>query len=132
MKRFLLLTVSASALLSSTASFAQEVPALPAAPRAGPRASVGVGALVGLRIEGPNESADGGLGLYLRGGVQVNDLLGVEDDVSFAAAPVPGLGVLVLVRDSIDLTVTPVDWLTFAAGPVASWGASESAWALGG
>jgi hypothetical protein len=89
-----------------------------------------VGAILGLRIEGPNETGDGGLGLYLRGGVQLSELLGIEDDMAALGVPFPFP--LLLVRDTLDLTVTPVDWLTVAAGPTGSWGISESAWTLGG
>ena len=93
---------------------------------------MGVGTIAGVRIEGPNESGDGGLGLYLRGGVQINDRYGVENDLSGAVALIPLGGVSELVRESIDVTVTPRDWLTIAAGPTYSWGSSESASVVGG
>jgi hypothetical protein len=107
MKSFLL--AAASALLFSTTAFAQ-----PAA-QSGPRLSAGVGQIVGFRIEGPNESGDGGLGLYLRGGVQLSELFGIGDDLAGAVGIIPLVGFSVLVRDSVDLTVTPADWLTLAA-----------------
>jgi hypothetical protein len=116
MKYFLL--GLASAPFFSTTAFAQ-----PAA-QSGPRLSAGVGAIVGFRIEGPNETADGGPGLYLRGGVQLSELFGIEDDLATTGGIIPLAGVSFLVRDAIDLTVTPVDWLTFAAGPTFSWGLS--------
>jgi hypothetical protein len=116
----------ASALLSSTTAFAQ-----PAA-QSGLKLSTGVGAIVGFRIEGPNETADGGLGLYLRGGVHLSEVFGIEDDLATTAGIIPLAGVSFLVRDAIDLTVTPVDWLTLAAGPTFSWGLSESASTAGG
>ncbi len=91
-----------------------------------------MGALVGFRIEGPNESGDGGLGLDLRGGLQVNDLFGIEYDLTAAVGLIPLAGVSALVRQSVDFTVTPADWVTLAAGPTYSWGISESASTLGG
>ncbi len=124
MKSFFLL-IAVATLIPSMA-FAQ-----PTA-RSGPRLSAGVGAIAGFRIEGPNESGDGGLGLYLRGGVQLNDLFGIEDDLAAVAGIIPLAGVSVLVRDTLDFTVTPIDWLTLAAGPTYSWGTSESASAVGG
>jgi len=124
MKSFLL--AATSALLFSTTAFAQPTD------QSGPRLSGGVGAIVGFRIEGPNESGDGGLGLYLRGGVQLSELLGIEDDLSTAVGIIPLAGLSLLVREAVDLTVTPVDWLTLAAGPTFSWGLSESASAVGG
>ena len=116
---------AAPALLFGTTTFAQ--PAV----QSGARLRVGVGTIVGFRIEGPNESGDGGLGLYLRGGVQLSELLGIEDDLGATAGFIPLAGVSLLVRDAIDLTATPVEWLTLAAGPTFSWGRSESASAVG-
>lgn len=124
MKSYLL---AAATLLSSTMAFAQSTP-----PESGPRASFGVGVITGFRIEGPNESGDGGLGLYLRAGVQIDDLFGVEDDLSGVAGFFPLVGFTGLVRESIDFTVTPVDWVTFAVGPTYSWGPDESASVVGG
>ena len=123
MKPYLL---AAATLLSSTSAFAQPKP------EAGPRPSVGVGVMTGFRIEGPNESGDGGLGFYARGGVQIDDLLGVENDLSGVVGFIPLGGLSALVRESVQLTVTPIDWLTLGAGPTYSWGTSESASAIGG
>ena len=58
-------------------------------------------------------------------------LFGVEDDVSAVVGLIPLGGVSALVRESVDFTVTPRDWLTLAAGPMFSWGISEHASALG-
>jgi hypothetical protein len=98
----------------------------------GPRASVGVGLIAGFRVEGPNESGDGGLGLYVRAGAQLSDLFGVENDLSAVAGFIPLGGASAVVRESVDLTVTPLDWLTLGAGPAYSWGISESASVVGG
>jgi hypothetical protein len=118
---------AAATLLSTTVAWAQ-----PAPPRTGPRLSIGVGMIGAVRVEGPNESGDGGLGLYFRAGVQINDLLGVENDLSGVVGLIPLAGVTALVRESIDLTLTPRDWFTVAAGPEYSWGISESASVVGG
>jgi hypothetical protein len=123
-KSFLL--VAAASLLCSAPAFAQP------APPSGPRVSAGVGAITGFRIEGPNESGDGGLGLYARGGVQLSELLGIEDDLAATVGIIPLAGLSFLVRDSVDLTVTLIDWLTLAAGPTYAWGISESASTVGG
>jgi hypothetical protein len=128
MRPFLFATLSM--LLWSATSLAQPAPPPTEEPHPEPRLRAGVGAILGFRIEGPNESGDGGLGLYLRGGVQLSDLLGIEDDIAALNVPLPFP--TLLVRDTLDLTVTPVDWLTVASGPTGSWGIVESAWTLGG
>lgn len=118
--------LAAATLLSTNLAFAQPKP------DPGPRPAVGVGVMTGFRIEGPNESGDGGLGLYVRGGLQIDDLLGVENDLSGVVGFIPLGGLSAVVRESVQLTVTPIDWLTLGVGPTYSWGTSEDASVIGG
>jgi hypothetical protein len=84
-------------------------------PTHGPRLRFGAGFQMGFDVTNTGDANGAGLGVgsYLRLGVQFNDLLGVEVEGSAATALFSGYG-----RAALTLNVTPLDWLTFSAGPM--------------
>jgi hypothetical protein len=96
---------------------AQLAPVVPA--DAGRRLLFGVGLHAGGGSDQFSGASSGsgaalGVGVYLRLGAQLDDLYGIEAEIS-------GATILVLdnVRGDVTFDMTPVDWFTFAVGPFA-------------
>ena len=83
----------------------------------GPRFMWGIGAHLGFgedQFNGEESTAGLGIGLYLRAGDEINDLLGFEAEVSAGTVVFSSY-----LRTALTLDITPIDWFTFAIGPVA-------------
>ena len=77
----------------------------------------GIGAHLGFgedQFNGGDSTGGLGVGLYLRAGDEINDLLGFEAEVSAGTVVFSSY-----LRTAVTLDLTPVDWFTFAIGPVA-------------
>ncbi len=116
-------------LTQSSVAFAQDAPSSGNAPRAPdtygataprsrpgvPRARWSVGGVVsGIFV---SHGVDGGGGVYGRLGYQPSDLFGIEVELDTTTAIISSL-----FRSDVAVSVTPVDWLSFAVGPTLAWG----------
>ncbi len=84
----------------------------------GSRLTWGVGAHLGFGEDqfndGEGSGAGLGIGIYVRLGEQLNDLLGAEAEVSAGTILISSY-----LRTALTFDITPVDWFTFAVGPMA-------------
>jgi hypothetical protein len=93
-------------------------PAAADEPLLAPRPRWGTGMTAGFEAVGvANTIPNLGVGPYVRLGIEYDDFFGVEGEASLVISPVGGV-----LRGALLLDLTPTPWLTFATGPMVSYG----------
>jgi hypothetical protein len=77
----------------------------------------GVGLIAGFDRNASQSLVAAGPGVYLRGGLRLDEHRAVEVEASAGSIGFSGFG-----RAGIDFAYTPRNWVSFAAGPVVGWG----------
>jgi len=77
----------------------------------------GVGLIAGFDRNASQSLVAAGPGVFLRGGLRLDEKRAVEVEASGGSIGFSGFG-----RAAVDFAYTPRDWVSFAAGPVVGWG----------